>query len=95
MLTNKYIWFNIYTDTKEVLEMKVYEVWALAIDYNINDGYDDTKIGSFEDCETAEWFFHNYPFKSIPNTRITLEEVEYDDEGNASCCDVLAETFLD
>lgn len=75
--------------------MKIYEVWALAIDYNINDGYDDTKIGSFEDRETAEWFFHNYPFKSIPNTRITLEEVEYDDEGNASCCDVLAETFLD
>ena len=75
--------------------MTVYEIWALAADYNINDGYDDTKIGSFEEEETATWFFNNYPFKNIPNTRITLERVEYDEEGNASCTDLLGETYLD
>lgn len=74
--------------------MTVYEIWALAIDYNIDDGYDDTKIASFEEEETANWFFYNYPFKSVPNTRITLEKVEYDEEGNASCTDLLAETEL-
>ena len=75
--------------------MIVYEIWALAIDYNIDDGLADTKIGAFEEEETATWFFNNYPFKQIPNTRITLEKVEYDDDGSASCTDVIAETFLD
>ena len=75
--------------------MIVYEVWALAIDYNVDDGYDDSKFGSFEEEKVARWFFEHYPFVNTPNTRITLEKVEYDEQGNASCTDLLAETFLD
>ena len=74
--------------------MILYEVWALANDYNINDGFDDCKIGTFEEEETALWFFNHYPFKNIPNTRYTLEKVQYDDEGE-SCIDLIAETFTD
>jgi len=73
----------------------VYEIWALAIDYNIDDGYADTKIGTFEEKETAIWFFDNYPFEEIPNTRFTLEKVEYDEIGNASCTEVILEKFCE
>lgn len=74
--------------------MIVYEVWALAIDYNIDDGYDDSLMGTFEDLETAQWFFDNYPFKNTPNTRITIEKVEHDEKGNACCLDVIDEKEL-
>ena len=73
---------------------RAYEIWALAIDNNIEDGYDDGLFGTFESLSVAQWFFDHYPFVYTPNTRITLEYVEYDDEGNGSCVDVLDEKEL-
>ena len=74
--------------------MTKYEVWALAIDNNADDGYDDSLLGTFEDKQIAEWFFdrfaHNVGVRT-PNTKLTLEKVERDELGNQLSASVLAE----
>ena len=57
----------------------IYEIWAMAIDTNLKDGYDDTLIATFEHLEGALWFVDNYSWKKIPNTKIVIQEVDYDD----------------
>ena len=77
-----------------------YEIWILGYneDDTVND-YEQLVCGLIENEDYALQLF-NYAEcivekpKETPKAKLVLEEVEYDDNGNGSCVNVLAETEL-
>lgn len=77
-----------------------YEIWVLGYndDDTVND-YDWLICGMIEN-ERYAWELFNFSQtlvekpKETPKAKLVLEEVEYDDNGNGSCVNVLAETEL-
>lgn len=80
---------------------RAYEIWVLGYDENDTpNGYEKLILCSYVEKETWAHQLFNYVQcmvekpKETPLAKLVLEEVEYDDEGNSSCVDVLAESEL-
>lgn len=77
-----------------------YEIWVLG--YNEDDTVNDYEwlVCGLIENERYAWELFNFSQtfvgkpKETPKAKLVLEEVEYDDNGNDSCVNVLAETEL-
>lgn len=79
---------------------QAYEIWVLGYDENDTpNGYEQLIFGLTEN-ERYSFQLFNYAQcmvekpKETPKAKLVLEEVEYDDKGNGSCVNVLAESEL-